>query len=181
MNNISCKSDVIVTHRNSAFMNADPCISSAAHIMAVRPSVNLPKLCMSGLITQGPQIDGQVTLTCRRWCHKSREWVKLCALRSVLFYDLRDGGASICPPGKWWEVHICNRIIPQFFFQPCLWFVSPWVPVLELSTNLFVVPLWYLYQQDVSSADSWWLFLRTGHIYRDATLSSKPELIKLLS
>ena len=33
----------------------------------------------------------------------------------------------------------------------------------------------------VSSADSWWPFLPTGHIHRDVTLSSQLELIKLLS
>jgi hypothetical protein len=158
----------LFVHHNSAIMNTDACISSRPYVMVVRPRLILPKLGMVGLILQGPQLDGQVMLSNWRWCHKSRECVKLCALKSAWFCNKRGGGASIWLFKKWWEDHICNRIITQLF-QRCLWFGSPWMPVLDkvLVCNTFGTDTTVV----LSSADSWWPSLSTGHIYRDMTVS----------
>jgi len=73
-------------------MKTDACISSTLHVMVVRPRLILPKLVMVGVISKGPQLDGQVMLASRRWCHKSRDCVKLCTHISAWFCDRRSEG-----------------------------------------------------------------------------------------
>jgi hypothetical protein len=164
---ISSKSHVIFVHHNSTIMKTVACISSTPHVMVVRPRLILPKLGMVGLIPKGPQLDGQVTLASRRWYHKSRECVKFVRLdqhgsttRGVevpVFACLENDGKFVYVIVLYLNffnvgVHLVRH--------ECLF----WNKVLVCTT--FVIDTIVV----VSSADSWWPFLPTGHIYQDVTV-----------